>query len=67
MASGSDFIGGPQELHEYLGGSVPVGTIYAWRSKGEGPKGYRVGKRVLFKKTDVDAWLERQADPQPAA
>ncbi|MBA2626076.1 MAG: helix-turn-helix domain-containing protein [Acidimicrobiia bacterium] len=57
MAS-SEFIGGPQELAEYLGGMVPVRSIYAWRSRGEGPRAYRVGRRVLFKKADVDAWLE---------
>lgn len=67
MATESEFIGGPQELHEYLGGQVPVRTIYAWRAKGEGPKGYKVGKRVLYKRADVERWLETEADPTRAA
>ena len=67
MTTASDFIGGPQELHEFLGGLVPVRTIYGWRTKGEGPKAYKVGKRVLYRRADVEAWLERQADPGRAA
>ena len=63
----SEFIGGPQELHEYLGKRIPVRTIYGWRSKGEGPRGYKVGRHVLYKKADVDRWLEGQADPRSAA
>jgi excisionase family DNA binding protein len=64
----TEFIGGPQELAEYLGGQVPVRTIYAWRTTGVGPKAYKVGRRVLYKRADVEAWLERQSDPgRPAA
>lgn len=47
---------------------VPVRTVYAWRTKGLAPRGYRIGKHVRVKRTDLDAWLEQQADqPQPAA
>ena len=67
MAPASEFIGGPQDLHDYFGGRIPVRTIYAWRTRGEGPKGYKVGKHVLYKKADVDSWLEQQADPKRAA
>lgn len=50
------------ELH------VPVRTVYAWRHRGLGPRGYKIGKHVRFRRADVEAWLERQADqPQPAA
>lgn len=66
MATASEFIGGPQELHEYLGRHIPLRSIYGWRSKGEGPRGYKVGKHVLYKKADVDAWLEEQAQPRSA-
>jgi excisionase family DNA binding protein len=54
-----------QEVADGLG--VPLTTLYAWRSTGKGPRGFRVGKYVRFKASDVDAWLERQADPAPAA
>jgi excisionase family DNA binding protein len=44
------------ELAEYVG--VPLSTIYHWRSRGRGPHGFRVGKQVRFRASDVAAWLE---------
>lgn len=55
----------PEELAAEL--KVPVSTIYAWRYKGTGPKGSRIGRHVRFRRVDVDEWAERNADPQPAA
>lgn len=49
-----------KELAEYL--AVPVQTIYAWRARGDGPRGFRVGRHVRFRAEDVEAWLDRQAD-----
>ncbi|GGC03145.1 helix-turn-helix transcriptional regulator [Cellulomonas carbonis] len=46
----------PTDLASRLG--VPVRTIYAWRSKGEGPTGLRVGKHLRFREGDVDTWIE---------
>ncbi len=46
------------ELAEYL--HVPVSTIYHWRSKQQGPHGFRVGKRLCFRAADVAQWLELQ-------
>lgn len=56
---------GIEALAEELG--VPVRTIYAWRSRGLGPRGYKIGKHVRFRRADVEAWLERQADPAGTA
>ena len=44
----------------YLG--VPVATIYAWRQKGNGPPGIKVGRHIKFRQADVDEWLRRQED-----
>ncbi len=55
----------PQGLADYLG--VPVATVYRWRHRHEGPRGLRVGRHVRFRRADVEAWLELQADPRPAA
>jgi len=52
------------EVAEQLG--VPLGTLYAWRTRGRGPRGIRVGKYVRVRQADLDAWLEQQADPVPA-
>ena len=39
---------------------VPVRTLYVWRGAGRGPRSYRVGKHVLYRLADVEAWLEEQ-------
>ena len=49
------------ELSEMLG--VPVSTLYAWRYRGEGPAGYRIGRHVRYRRPVVEAWIEGQADP----
>jgi excisionase family DNA binding protein len=36
-----------EELADYL--EVPVKTIYTWRHRNTGPKGFRVGKHVRFR------------------
>ena len=56
----------PEELSRELG--IPLGTIYRWRSRGGGPRGFKVGRHVRYRRSDVEAWLETQADrPSPAA
>lgn len=50
----------PADVASYLG--VPLRTVYAWRSRGDGPLGYRVGRHVRFVLDDVDAWLEDHRD-----
>ena len=47
-----------QELAAYL--DVPVKTIYAWRTHGEGPRGFRIGRHVRFRWPDVEAWVSEQ-------
>lgn len=54
-----------EQVAEYLG--VPVTTLYQWRYTGHGPRAYKVGRHLRYKPTDVERWLEQQADPQPAA
>ena len=39
-------------------GSTP-GTFKSWRCQGKSPAFYRgAGRRVLYKRSDLDAWLE---------
>ena len=47
-----------EELAEYLG--VPVATIYTWRHRREGPPGFRVGKHLRYRSSDVDQWIQRK-------
>lgn len=36
------------------------GTCRYWRHIGDGPASVKVGRRVLYRRADVDAWIERK-------
>jgi len=36
---------------------VTVQTLYDLRSQGRGPRGFRVGRELRFRVSEVDAWL----------
>ena len=38
---------------------VTAQTIYDLRSQGRGPRGFRVGRELRFRVSEVEAWLER--------
>jgi excisionase family DNA binding protein len=44
-----------QDLADYL--DVPVATIYAWRCRRQGPPGFRVGRHLRFRWSDVEQWI----------
>lgn len=44
------------ELAEYLG--VHVQAIYDLRTEGRGPSGFRVGREMRFRVSDVVRWLD---------
>jgi excisionase family DNA binding protein len=49
-----------KELADYL--DVPLKTIYAWRYRGQGPRGFKVGRYVRFRLSDVQHWVSDQLD-----
>lgn len=50
-----------EEVADLLG--VARHTVYQWRSRGDGPPGYRLGGgRVRYRRAEVLAWLEEQRD-----
>jgi excisionase family DNA binding protein len=49
----------PLQLAEVLG--ISVRTLYNWRSQRKGPPGFRVGSHVRYRRSDVEAWLDEQA------
>jgi excisionase family DNA binding protein len=49
------------DLARFLG--VPVNTIYKWRTSGDGPPAYRVGKHLRFDEGQVREWLRTRRDP----
>lgn len=55
-----------EELAQYL--RKPVATVYAMNSRGTGPRRMRIGKTVLYRRSDVEMWLDEHAiEPEPAA
>lgn len=47
--------------------TVPA-TVRYWRHVGKGPRSLRVGRRVLYRTSDVRAWAEDAlTEPAPAA
>ncbi len=49
-----------QDLAAYLG--VPVTTLYQWRYRREGPRGFRVGRHLRYQWADVTEWIEHQIE-----
>jgi excisionase family DNA binding protein len=47
-----------QDLADYLG--VPIATIYTWRHRGHGPPGFRVGRHLRFRTSDVTQWISQR-------
>lgn len=48
------------DVAEYL--DVSTATVHQWLYKNTAPKSYKVGKHRRFRWSDVEAWLEAQAD-----
>jgi excisionase family DNA binding protein len=53
----------PDELAEFL--NVSPRTIDTWRYQRKGPRAVRVGGVLRFRESDIEAWLEANADPEP--
>ncbi len=43
---------------------TPVATLRYWRHLGEGPAGFRLGRRVVYRRGDVDRWVTEQQQCQ---
>jgi excisionase family DNA binding protein len=46
---------------------IPEGTLRYWRHLGEGPPGYKIGRRVCFPESQVQAWFDQMTKSQDAA
>jgi hypothetical protein len=47
----------PQELSDALP-NVPLSRLSAWRQHGDGPRYVKFGRTVVYKLSDVEAWIE---------
>jgi predicted DNA-binding transcriptional regulator AlpA len=39
---------------------IPVATLRYWRAKGSGPRGFHVGRKVIYTQTEVLRWIAEQ-------
>jgi excisionase family DNA binding protein len=37
---------------------APVATLRYWRHLGTGPRSFRLGRRVLYRRDDLHAWID---------
>ncbi|MFF8911944.1 helix-turn-helix transcriptional regulator [Streptomyces sp. NPDC015032] len=54
----------PIDLADLLG--VPIETVYQWRRKDTGPRGFRVGRHLRFDPEDVRTWVASLMDKEAA-
>ena len=48
----------PEQVKQRLGISLP--TLARWRGAGEGPPFIKMGHRVAYTDSDLEAWLQSQ-------
>jgi len=46
---------------------TPAETLRYWRHIGKGPRSFKVGRRVLYKRADVQEWFDRQYNAEVVA
>jgi predicted DNA-binding transcriptional regulator AlpA len=39
---------------------IPAATLRYWRHIGTGPRSARLGRRVVYRRSDVEAWIAAQ-------
>jgi excisionase family DNA binding protein len=39
---------------------APVATLRWWRHNGTGPASFKIGRRVCYRRADVQDWVEQQ-------
>jgi len=52
--SGGERLWTAADVAAYLG--VPIKTVYTWRTRGRGPKGFRIGKHLRWRVSTVFEW-----------
>lgn len=41
---------------------TPVASLRFWRQRNIGPRSFRLGRRVLYRRDDLHAWIDAQRD-----
>ena len=54
-----------EEVSAATGVSVP--TLRYWRHHGTGPTSFKLGRRVRYRRSDVERWIQEQYQAQTAS
>jgi predicted DNA-binding transcriptional regulator AlpA len=46
---------------------VPEATLRFWRHMGTGPQSAKLGRRVVYRESDVNAWVDAQFETDSGA
>ncbi|MGH3556309.1 helix-turn-helix domain-containing protein [Mycobacterium sp.] len=46
---------------------TPINTVRYWRQNGYGPTYARIGRRVMVRRSEAEAWLDAQFQPEGGA
>lgn len=38
---------------------LPINTLYHYRATGQGPKSAKLGRRVVYRRSDLEAWIAK--------
>lgn len=41
-------------------------TLYGWRHRGVGPKSTRLGRRVYYRRRDIEGWIDAKGAAEAA-
>ncbi|MFF9812577.1 helix-turn-helix transcriptional regulator [Streptomyces sp. NPDC014006] len=55
----------PDDIAEMF--EVPLETVYQWRKKRTGPRGFRIGKHLRYDPADVRAYVDQRKQAETAA
>ena len=39
---------------------IPRATLYQYRTRRKGPPSFRLGTRIVYRESDLEAWLDQQ-------
>jgi predicted DNA-binding transcriptional regulator AlpA len=54
-----------EQLAEYC--HVPADTARYWRFSGTGPRGFKIGRKVVYPEREVARWLAERLDADQSA
>ena len=55
-----DVVLSPDQTVDYLGSCITRSTLAKWRHFGVGPQFLRIGSRIAYRRSALDAWLSEQ-------